>query len=452
MKIIPSKVLSVIGITMLAGLLASCGSSSTGSTSTSSGGSSTGSTSGGSSTSSSTSSSSSNSSSSSSGVIVHPSGPPVSTPGPNATGSKAQTRAFEEQTRAPEVSSSQGINQEVITSNVKNPWGIAFMPDGRMLVTERNAGSLRIVTQDGQVSSAVSGIPNVAQGSFGNQGGLLDVSVSPKFAQDRMVYFSYSDPRGNETGTNVARGRLSDDDKSLENVEVIFEQNPGWNSTLHYGSRIVWNSDDTFYLTLGERSDVASRNIAQRLNNHLGKVLYLKSDGSAAGTGFDGSLPEIWSYGHRNVQGADIHPTTGLLWTMEHGPRGGDELNRPQKGKNYGWPDITYGIDYSGASIGQGITNKSGMEQPIYYFDPVIAPAALTFYDGGMFTEWYGDVLLASLTPGGIVRLELDGEMVIGEQRYLTGKRARDIEIGPDGAIWLAVEDSGGQLIKLTVK
>lgn len=387
------------------------------------------------------------SSQASSSVRSRPSGPPVQTPGPNATG---QVPAFPEQTRAPEMSTNEVYQTTTVASNLVNPWGLTFMPDGRMLVTER-PGRLRIVTQSGSVSAAISGVPAVFTGG---QGGLLDVNIAPDFATSRMVYFSYAENRGNnENGTSVARGRLSNDEQRLENVQVIFRQMPPWNSSLHFGSRLVWSPEGYLYVTLGERSLPATRGLAQDLGATLGKILRINADGSSPDSNPFSStvgLPEIWSYGHRNVQGADINPLTGELWTIEHGPRGGDELNRPQAGKNYGWPIITYGLDYSGAPIGAGITKQSGMEQPLYFWDPVIAPSGMSFYSGDMFPEWKNDLFIASLSPGGVVRLMLDGTTVIGEQRILSNfGRVRDIAQASDGALWFITDASNGKVVRI---
>lgn len=376
-----------------------------------------------------------------------PPGEPVPTAEPNA---ENQTPAFPEQTRAPEVSSNAVPEVIEVTSELQNPWSIAFLPDGRLLITERS-GILRVVTQDGERSEPIMGVPDVTSAG---QGGLLDVSLAPDFDQTRLVYFSYAEPRGNgKSGTSVARGRLSEDDQRLENVEVIFRQTPAWASNLHFGSRLVWDRNGLLYVTLGERSHVESRQLAQDPSTHIGKIVRIHPDGSSpADNPFisDEGADEVWSYGHRNVQGAALHPQTGELWTIEHGPRGGDELNQPEAGKNYGWPIITYGEDYNGSPIGEGITQKEGMEQPLYYWDPVIAPSGMTFYTGGIFEEWQGNLLIGSLNPGGLVRLVLEGETVVGEQRLLSNAgRVRDVVQGPAGAVWL-VTDSG-KLLKLTL-
>lgn len=373
---------------------------------------------------------------------------PVSTPSANASG---QQPAFAGQTRAPERASRIRLGRRQVATGLKNPWAIEFMPDGRMLVTER-AGQLRVVTAEGRLSEPVAGLPAV---DARDQGGLLDVALSPDFARDRMIYWSYAEARGDRAnGTTVARGRLAEDAGRVENVEVIFRQMPAWQSTKHFGSRLVWGRDGHLFVTLGERSLPEPRQLAQDLGAHLGKIVRLSPDGSAPAdnpfVGRAGALPEIWSYGHRNIQGAALHPQTGALWTIEHGPRGGDELNQPVAGRNYGWPVITYGEDYSGRAIGAGMTAQAGMEQPVYFWDPVIAPGGMLFYQGSMFKDWQGDLLIASLQPGALVRLELDGSQVMGEERLLTDVgRVRDVAEGPDGALWIVTDESNGRLLRL---
>lgn len=342
------------------------------------------------------------------------------------------------------------LTTDVVASDLSNPWAMDFLPDGRVIVTERD-GSLVIVSTDGEVSAPVAGVPEVA---FGGQGGLLDVSLAPDFADSRMVYISYAEPRGgDENATAVGRGRLSDDDSALEDFEVIFRQQPAWASNLHFGTRFVWDNQGLLYVTLGERSNPQPRQLAQDLNAHLGKVVRIQPDGSVPANNpfidMADAQPEIWSYGHRNPQGAALHPQTGELWTIEHGPRGGDELNQPEAGKNYGWPIITYGEDYNGSPLGEGITSREGMEQPIYYWDPVIAPSDMTFYQGDLFPGWNGNLLIGSLNPGGVVRLMLDGERVIGEERLLASfGRVRDVAVADDGSVYFI--NDGGELVRVT--
>ncbi|HRH79400.1 MAG TPA: PQQ-dependent sugar dehydrogenase, partial [Cellvibrionaceae bacterium] len=326
------------------------------------------------------------------------------------------------------------VQTTLITDNLSSPWGLTALPDGRWLITQKG-GSLVIVTTSGQISANIQGVPSVYSGG---QGGLLDVSLDPQFASNRYVYLSFSEPReAGKNATAVGRAQLSSDEKSLQNWQVIFRQQPAWNSSLHFGSRLAWDKNGLLYVTLGERSLPESRVFAQDINTTLGKTLRIKPDGSIPVdnpfVGNANAKAEIWSYGHRNVQGAAIHPVTGELWTLEHGPRGGDEVNRPQAGKNYGWPIITYGEDYSGAPIGDGITAKEGMEQPIYYFDPVIAPGGIEFYRGNLFTGWQNNLLISSLTPGGLVRLVCQDNKVVGEERVVKQLgRVRDVAVAVD--------------------
>lgn len=395
----------------------------------------------------SSSSSVSSSSSSQASSQPLPSGPPVQSRPPNASN---QTPAFPEQTRAPGMDTQASYSTEVLANGFDHPWSVKFLPDGRALLTERG-GTLHILNQDGSRANTVSGLPDIYNStSFGNQGGLLDVSIAPDFESSRWVYLSYSDDRGGgQNATNVARGRLSADESRLEDVEVIFEQTPAWSSAMHFGSRLAWSPEGYLYITLGERSDAAIRDRAQSLDSTLGKVVRVNPDGSVPSDNpFVGQgLGEIWSYGHRNIQAADIHPETGELWTIEHGPQGGDELNKPEAGKNYGWPVITYGVDYGGGPIGQGITSQSGMEQPVYYWDPVIAPSGMIFYRGDMFEEWRNNIFVGSLNPGGIVRLMLHEGQVVGEE-ILSSGRIRDVEEAPDGSLWY-LDDGDGSIRRL---
>ena len=374
-------------------------------------------------------------------------GAPVEQGPPNVP---SQEPAFENQTRAPAVESGVTLEAEKI-ADIDEPWGMAFLPDGSMLVTAR-AGTLYHVMADGTMSE-IAGVPEVDNR---DQGGLLDISVSPDFETDRMVYFAFSEPRGNgENGTSLARAALAEDNASLEDVEVIFQQMPSWASTKHYGNNIVWDRNGNLYLTLGERSNPEPRQLAQDLDAHLGKVVRLAPDGAAPDgnpfLGDEDAFDEIWSYGHRNIQGAALHPETGRLWTIEHGPRGGDEINIPEPGLNYGWPVITYGQDYDGTPIGDGITSQEGMEQPVYYWDPVIAPGDMVFYEGEMFADWNGDLLISSLSPGAIVRLELDGERVVGEERLLTDlARIRDVDVAQDGSLIVLTDEDDGGVYRVT--
>jgi glucose/arabinose dehydrogenase len=342
------------------------------------------------------------------------------------------------------------VDSEIVATGLNHPWAIAFLPEGRMLVTER-AGRLRVITREGNVSDPVAGLPEVfAQG----QGGLLDVALGPSFARDRMIYWSYAEPReGNANGTSVARGRLSHDATRVDNVQVIFRQLPSWQSRGHFGSRLVFDREGRLYVTLGDRQLPGPRPLAQDISTHIGKIVRINPDGTVPSdnpfAGRANARPENWSYGHRNIQGADLHPETGALWTIEHGPRGGDELNIPRAGGNYGWPVIGYGIDYNGQPIVEA-SAREGMEQPIYYWDPVIAPGDMDFYRGSLF-PWRGDILIAGLDTEALIRLEVDGERVIGEERFALGVgRLRDVAESEDGALWVVTDEEDGRLVRLT--
>ena len=335
-----------------------------------------------------------------------------------------------------------------VARGFEHPWGLAFLPDGRMLVTER-PGRLVLVEVDGKSRRTLAGVPSVRAGG---QGGLLGIALSPNFAQDRLVYLSFSEAGDGGAGTAVARGRFTG--TALENTEVIWRQAPKVGGGNHWGSRLVFARDGTLYVTTGDR--YGERERAQDVATTIGKVVRINADGSAPKdnpfVGRAGARPEIWSYGHRNLQGAALHPETGQLWTVEHGARGGDELNFPRAGRNYGWPVITYGVDYSGFKIGEG-TAKDGMEQPVYYWDPVIAPSGATFYTGSAFPEWRGQLFVGSLRPGALVRLKLDGGRVVEEARYLPNVgRVRDVVQGPDGHLYLMTDASDGQLLRVAPK
>jgi len=378
-------------------------------------------------------------------------GPPVETRPPHGVG---QRPAFEGQTRAPRRSANVAFGVQTVAEGLENPWAVEVLTDGRMLVTEK-PGRLRIVTQDGKRSKPVSGLPAVdARG----QGGLLDVAVDPNFAANGTIYWSYAEPRAGGNGTAMARGRLisHESDPRVEDVQVLFREMPTLESTMHLGSRIAFAPDGTLFLALGERSIPAGQVQAQDLGSHFGKVVRVGKDGSVPRdnpfVGREGARPEIWSYGHRNIQSAAIHPATGALWTVEHGPKGGDEVNAPEAGKNYGWPVISYGIDYNGKPVGQGITAKEGMEQPLYYWDPVIAPSGMVFYTGELFPAWKGSLFIGGLVSEHLVRLTLEGTRVVGEERLLTDKkrRIRDVVQGPEGAIYVVTDEVDGQVLKIT--
>jgi glucose/arabinose dehydrogenase len=335
---------------------------------------------------------------------------------------------------------------ETVAGGLENPWGLAFLPDGRMLVTER-PGRLRLVSADGKLSPPLSGVPNV---TGRGQGGLLDVVLDPGFAQNRLVYLSFSEPRAGGNGTSVARGRLNAAGTALEGTDVIFRQMPTVSSNMHFGSRLVFDRTGALFVTTGDR--YSQRDQAQNPENHIGKVIRIRPEGGAAegNPNKPGWQPEIWSIGHRNVQGAALHPQTGQLWTAEHGARGGDEINTPKAGLNYGWPVITYGIDYSGLKIGEG-TSKSGLEQPLFYWDPSIAPSGAAFYTGERWPVWKNSLFVGALAGQMLVRISTQGERVTGEERLLTdiGERIRDVRQGPDGYLYLLSDDAKGKILRV---
>jgi glucose/arabinose dehydrogenase len=361
--------------------------------------------------------------------------------------------AFANQTRAPGIDSRRRLDVQVVAKGLELPWAVELLPDGRYLVTER-AGRLRIIAADGKVSAPVAGLPPIL---FEGQGGLLDVALDRDFASNHIIYFSYAEPRTGGNGTALAKARLVEDASGakLDQLQVLFRQMPTLASGLHFGSRIVPTPDGKLFLTLGERSILPGRVQAQDLNSHLGKVVRINTDGTVPKDNpFVGksAKPEIWSYGHRNVQGAALDSATGRLWTIEHGPRGGDELNHPEAGKNYGWPIITYGIEYGGPKIGAGITQQAGMEQPVYYWDPVIAPGGMMVYQGALFPEWKGSIFVGALGGMKLVRLQMQGTNVVGEEWFLQdrGVRIRDVQQGPDGAIYVLTEaGASSELLRL---
>jgi aldose sugar dehydrogenase len=338
---------------------------------------------------------------------------------------------------------------ETVVRGLENPWALAFLPDGRMLVTER-PGRLRLVERDGSLSRPLTGVPSVVAR---NQGGLLDLIVDPEFAITRRVFFCFAmaQPGGNSTA--VASAVLNEAATGLGDVKVIFRQTPVYNGGYHFGCRIVPDRTGALFVTLGDRYDL--RDEAQNPKNHLGKIVRIaKTGGAAPGNPAQGArpdwAPEIWSIGHRNVQGAALHPVTGQLWTAEHGARGGDEINAPKAGLNYGWPVITYGIDYSGAKIGEG-TAKAGMEQPISYWDPSIAPSGAAFYTGDAVPAWKGSLFVGGLVSRTLFRLTLDGDKVTAEERLINseGKRIRDVRQGPDGFIYMVTDETEGEVLRL---
>lgn len=338
------------------------------------------------------------------------------------------------------------LQVEVVTDGLEHPWGLAFVQDGRMLVTER-AGRLRYVNNDGSLSEPIAGLPDIV---VAGQGGLLDIVLHPHFAKNNQIFFSYNEPGPTGSSTAVAKATLNNN--RLDDVQVIFSAQPKFESRHHFGGRLVFAQNGDLFITLGDRGQ--RRAEAQTFDTHHGKVVRITTDGSpAAGNPYltrDNALADIWSYGHRNIQGAAMHPQTGQLWTHEHGPQGGDEINISRADHNYGWPTITYGEEYGGGKIGK--TSQDGMQQPLHYWVPSIAPSGMTFYTGELFKAWQQDLLIGSLKFGQLVRLELDGEKVIDEERIMIGQRIRDVRQGPDGAVYLLTDQKNGQILRLTPK
>ncbi len=370
-----------------------------------------------------------------------------------------QTPAFPGQTRAPEKRLNVAFDVVTVVEGLQNPWSVAFLPGGRMLITER-PGRLRVLAADGALSPPVTGLPAV---DARVQGGLLDVALDPNFGANGLIYWSYAEPRGGGVNnTAVARGKFVDGvAPAVENVQVIYHQAPSLNSPLHFGSRLVWARDGTLFVTQGDRSITEGRMQAQRMDGLLGKIVRINPDGSIPKdnpfVGKEGVRPEIWSLGHRNVQAATLHPTTGELWEVEHGTRGGDEINIARKGKDYGWPTIAYGIEYRGGPITGGIQAQAGMEQPIYYWDPVIGPSGMAFYTGNLFPAWKGSLFVGGHQTNDLVRLSVDGDKIVGEERLLTDlqprpERLRDVRQGPDGALYILTDSAQGRLLKLVPK
>lgn len=342
------------------------------------------------------------------------------------------------------------VEATIVAEGLRNPWGLAFLPDGTVIVTERS-GTIRLL-RNGAMSEPVEGVPRVAAAG---QGGLLDVAVAPDFATSNLIFFSYSQPGNGGAATAIGRGRLviDGDTPRLDDVETIFEMSKRGRTTRHFGSRLAFHPDGTLFFTIGDRGNGER---AQDMNDHAGAVLRINPDGSipADNPSADGArhLPEIWSKGHRNAQGLAYDPLTQAMWLTEHGAKGGDEVNRPQAGLNYGWPVISYGVDYSGDRIGVG-TSAEGYEQPEFYWDPSIAPSGLAIYDGDMFPEWRGDLLAGALKFQLVARLERDESgRITGEERMFEGAfgRVRDVRVAPDGAVWLATDARNGAIIRLS--
>lgn len=350
--------------------------------------------------------------------------------------------AFEGQTRIQAVKTSTPYTADVIAQNLGRPWGIAQLPDGHFIVSEKS-GHMLLISEDGKNVKKITGLPKVDNSG---QGGLLGIALDPDFQNTKMVYWSFSEPYGNGNLTAVAKGKLTSNETKIENPVVIFRAFPEYNGSLHYGSRLIFDSEGNLFVSTGERSDKVTRALAQKTDNYLGKILRITKEGKPApGNPFLGKAgykPEIYSYGHRNPQGLALDEK-GQLWETEFGPRGGDELNLIEPGKNYGWGDVTYGIEYSGEKVGAGITQKEGTEQPVYYWDPVISPSGITFYTGNI-KEWKNNLFIGCLSGQHIDRIILKNNKVIGEERLLEDKneRFRDVLNGKDGNLY-AITDSG---------
>jgi aldose sugar dehydrogenase len=368
---------------------------------------------------------------------------------PNATGQQPVTP---DQTRAPQPAQLSHVKVETVVRGLREPWAVEVLPDGRFVVTERE-GNLRVVSKDGKILPKVEGVPAV---DGYDQAGLLDVAVKPGEGDDFLLCLSYTEARQkngknrNAAACGTARGQ---ENLELSDVRVIFQQQPDWDSSLHFGSRIVFAPNELLYITLGERSLPETRGFAQDVSKTLGKVVRLKRDGSPADdnpfAAQGGVTAQVWSYGHRNIQAAALDGRD-RLWTIEHGPRGGDELNLVRPGVNYGWPIITYGEDYSGEPIGKGITQREGLEQPVYYWDPVIAPSGMVVCSGKLFADWRGDILVGGLVAQALVRLHLENDRVVSEERFHIGARVRDVTEGPDGAIYIVTDEINGRLLRLS--
>lgn len=352
--------------------------------------------------------------------------------------------AFKGQTRIAGVKTTTPYEATFIASDISSPWAVTPLPDGRLIITEKG-GTVRLANTRGVLSGKITGFPEVDDRG---QGGLLDVAPAPDFTSSRMLYFTLAERTSQGSITSVGKGRLSDDETVIENFRIIYRAVPYFDNSLHFGSRLIFDKKGNIFVSTGERSNLATRPNAQKLNTAHGKVIHITPEGKPVSDNpfinTTDALPEIYSYGHRNPQGLDIHPVTGELWLSEMGPRGGDEINLIKPGKNYGWPVITYGIEYNGNTIGDGITQKEGMEQPVYYWDPVQSPSGMAFYSSNVIPEWENNLFVGGLNSRHIARLVFKESKVVGEERLLEseGQRFRDVADGKDGALY-AVTDEG---------
>ena len=364
---------------------------------------------------------------------------PVETQSPNTN----YKPAFAGQTRVAGVTTNTPYKSEKIASKLRNPWAVIPLPDGRLLITEKR-GTMQIHDANGAIVKKITGFPEV---DFSGQGGMLDVALDPNFSKNKMIYWSYSETYGNGNLMAVAKGELNEAEAKVENPAVIFRATPALQSSMHYGSRLVFDKDGNLFVSTGERSIMEGRKQSQWLNSGLGKIFKITKDGKpAAGNPFinqKDAMPEIFAYGIRNAQSLDIHPVTGEVWEAEFGPRGGDEVNIIKAGKNYGWPTITYGLEYSGNKVGEGIQQKEGMEQPVYYWDPVLSPGGMTFYKGNAIPEWKNNLFIAGLSSTHIARLVIENNKVTGEERIMSGMGERFRDVAYFNGMLYAITDSG---------
>jgi aldose sugar dehydrogenase len=381
-----------------------------------------------------------------------------------------QKPTFPGQTRTCAVKSNVAFEVTVLAKGLVKPWAVEPLPNGDLLITEKT-GQLRIVSAKGEIGPPIGGLLPISSGGLSatsgqgglppitarGQGGLLDVALSPDFASDQTIFWSFSEERTGGSGTSVARGKLTADRQNLEQVRVIFRALPTYDNGLHFGSRLAFGPDNMLYITLGDRFDRPNRPKAQQLDTHLGKIIRINPDGSVpANNPFakqSGAMPEIWSIGHRNIQSAAFDEQ-GRLWTVEMGPQGGDELNLIEKAENYGWPVVTFGEEYSDDPIPDAVTARAGYQDPIYYWDPVIAPSGAQFYTGNAFPAWRGSMFVGALKEKRLVRLVIKDDRVTGEEHLLTdrGQRIRDVRQGPDGALYIVTDETNGELWKITPK